>query len=287
MRALEWTSARGSMNFDHGPRVMAIVNVTPDSFSDGGQFFAPDRALQHCLQLIEDGADILDIGGESTRPGSSLVSPEEEIQRVVPLIQSLRETQDIPISVDTTKAAVADATLRAGADIINDISGMRFDERMPEVIASHNAAVVLMHVPASAERMHEPHHYDNIADEVWSYLRAQVRVAIDAGIDKERIAIDPGFGFGKDVSQNLALIQQLPFFVAKGYPLLVGISRKRTIRAHTASDTESLDHGSSVAHAFAAAHGAHLLRVHNVRAAKAAIGMGAAIYLRPTQRMQK
>lgn len=266
------------MRFHHGPRVMAIVNVTPDSFSDGGQFFAPERALTHCLQLIEDGADILDIGGESTRPGASPVSSEEEIQRVVPLIESLRATQDIPISVDTTKAAVADAALRAGADIINDISGMRFDKHMPEVIARHNAAVVLMHVPASAERMHDDHHYNNIADDVWNYLRAQIRVAVDAGIAKERIAIDPGFGFGKDVSQNVALLQQLPFFVAKGYPLLVGISRKRTIRAHTASDTESLDHGSSVAHAFAASHGAQLLRVHNVRAAKAAIGMSAALY---------
>lgn len=278
MRALAWMSSRGSMTFHRGPRVMAIVNVTPDSFSDGGQFFAPELALKQCLQLIEDGADILDIGGESTRPGATPVSVDEEIRRVVPLIKSLRATHDIPISVDTTKADVADAALEAGADIINDISGMRFDERMPATIAKHNAAVVLMHVPASAERMHDDHHYENIAEDVWDYLRGQIRVATNAGISKERIAIDPGFGFGKDVSQNLALLQQLPYFVSKAHPVLVGISRKRTIRAYTGSETESLDHGSSVVHAFAAAQGAQLLRVHNVRAAKAAIEMSAAIY---------
>lgn len=278
MRALEWRSSRVSMAFHRGPRVMAIVNVTPDSFSDGGHYFAPERALEHCLQLIEDGADILDIGGESTRPGATPISVDEEIRRVVPLIKTLRATHDIPISVDTTKADVADAALDAGADIINDISGMRFDIRMPEVVAKHGAAIVLMHVPASAEHMHDNHHYGNIAEDVWNYLREQIQVAIHAGIAKEHIAIDPGFGFGKDVPQNLALLRQLPFFVSKAHPVLVGISRKRTIRAYTGTDTESLDHGSSVVHAFAAAQGAQLLRVHNVRAANAAIAMSAAIY---------
>lgn len=253
---------------------MGIVNVTPDSFSDGGQFLDLQHALEHSLQLIEDGADILDIGGESTRPGgAAAVSSDEEQQRTIPLIRALRAQSDIPISIDTTKADVARAALQAGADIVNDISGMRFDDAMPSVVAEHQAAVILMHVPGRGDAMHKDYDYADIADEVWAYLRTQIDVARKAGIAPERIAIDPGFGFGKNIDQNLALLRELPRFVQSAYPVLVGISRKRTVRMHVGTDTESLDHGSSIIHAFCAAHGAQLIRVHNVRAARAAISM--------------
>lgn len=277
MRATRWTLPRTTLNFEQGARVMGIVNVTPDSFSDGGRFFDPERALAHCDQLIADGADILDIGGESTRPGAAYVNIDEEIRRTVPVIEAVRAQYDVPISIDTTKAPVAEAALQAGANIINDISGMRFDPNMPRVAASYDAGVILMHVPGERETMHASYTYPQIADDVWAYLKTQLRTALDAGIAPERIVIDPGFGFGKDVAQNLALLHALPFFVEKDYPVLVGLSRKRTLRAFVGPDTESLDHGSTVVHAFAIAHGAQLLRTHNVRAAKAAIAMQSAL----------
>lgn len=263
---------------------MGIVNVTPDSFSDGGEFFDPERALKHALQLIEDGAHILDIGGESTRPGgestrpgAAPVSVDEEIQRTAPLIQAIRQHSDLPISIDTTKARVAHAAMEAGADIVNDISGMTFDPDMPSLVANTGAAVILMHVPGKGHAMHQDYAYADIANEVWSYLSTQIDVAQQAGIPPESIAIDPGFGFGKNVDQNLALLHELPLFVQRPYPVLVGISRKRTIRAQVGAHREALDHGSSIVHAFAAARGAQLIRTHNVRAARAAIAMQKAL----------
>lgn len=283
MRATQWQLPRGAFVFERVPKIMAIINVTPDSFSDGGVFFDPNAAWFRCLEAIEEGADILDIGGESTRPGAEPVSEVEEIRRVVPLVQRLRAHQEEPvrnavISIDTTKAAVAEAALRAGADIINDISGMRFDEAMPQVVAKHGAAVILMHTPGRGDAMHAARHYDAIDDEVLDYLQTQLRVAQRASIPSERIAIDPGFGFGKDSTQNLRLLRTLPRFIESGYPVLVGVSRKRMIRASTGPDLDALDHGSSVVHAFATAQGAQLLRVHNVRAARAAVAMAAALY---------
>lgn len=259
---------------------MGIVNVTPDSFSDGGRFFDHERALAHGVQLIEDGAHLLDIGGESTRPGgpgADHVEIDEEIRRTEPIIRALRARYDIPISIDTTKAAVADAALHAGADIINDISGMSFDAQMPAIAAKHDAAVVLMHVPGDRNTMHNAYTYADIAREVGQVLHAHVQRAIDAGVDPTRIAIDPGFGFGKDVQQNLRLLRALPQIIALDYPVLVGVSRKRTIRTFVGDDLASLDHGSSVLHAFATQHGAQILRTHNVRATRAAIAMQRAL----------
>jgi len=279
MRATQWTLPHTTLDFDSGARVMGIVNITPDSFSDGGRFFDLERAIAHCDQLIADGADILDIGGESTRPGGAdVITIDEEIRRTLPVIQAVRAKSKIPISIDTTKAPVAEAALQAGADIINDISGMRFDNAMPSIAAHHRASVILAHVPGPRETMHASYRYDAIANDVWTYLAQQIETALHAGIAPERIAIDPGFGFGKDAQQNLELLRQLPFFIEKDYPVLVGISRKRTVRAQTGPDTESLDHGSSIVHGFAASHGAQLLRVHNVRAAKAALAMQAALH---------
>lgn len=278
MRSQQWQLPRGAFVFERVPKIMAIINITPDSFSDGGQFFDPDAAWFRCLRAIEEGADILDIGGESTRPGAVPVSVEEELRRVVPLVQRLRAHTDTVISIDTTKAAVAAEALAAGADIINDISGMRFDPEMPQVVADAGASVILMHTPGRGEAMHAARHYDSIVEEVWAYLSTQIDVARAAGIPAAKIAIDPGFGFGKDVEQNLTLIRALPRFVRSGYPVLVGVSRKRMIRAATGLDLDALDHGSSVVHAFATAQGAQLLRAHNVRAAKAAAAMAASLY---------
>lgn len=269
------------MHFTHGTRIMAIINATPDSFSDGGLHYRAEDAIAYAHKAIEDGADILDIGGESTRPGHEPVSVEEECRRVMPIVEALRQHTDIPISIDTTKAAVAETALQAGADIINDISGMAFDDAMPAVVANYHAACVLMHTPP-ANTMHTTHVYQDVADTVSHYLLERTRIAEAAGILRERIMWDPGFGFGKNVEQNLALLHQLPRFVATGYPILVGISRKRTVKMFTGPDVEALDHGSSIVHAFAATHGAQLVRVHNVRAAKAALAMRQAL-LDPTR----
>lgn len=278
MRATEWTLPRGTMRFDSAPRIMAIVNVTPDSFSNGGQHLNHDDAFAHCVNVLAQGADILDIGGESTRPGAEPVSVDEEIRRVVPLVERLRDTTDATISIDTTKAEVAHAALTAGADIINDISGMKFDHRMPGVVASHGAAVVLMHTPGPLATMHQPRTYRAIADDVAAYLQERVEVALRAGIARSAMALDLGFGFGKNRAQNFELASDLARFVDTGHPILVGVSRKRMIRELTGEDADAIEHGTSAFHAFATYRGAHILRVHDVPAARAACAVAAALH---------
>lgn len=277
MRATEWTLPRGTMRFESAPRIMAIINVTPDSFSNGGQHLDHDDAFAHCVKVLAQGADILDIGGESTRPGAQPVTADEEIRRVVPLVERLRATTDAVISIDTTKAVVADAALKAGADIINDISGMKFDYRMPGVVASHGAAVVLMHTPGPLASMHEPRTYVSIVDEVAAYLQERVDTALQAGVARSAIALDLGFGFGKDTAQNYTLANAIERFVDSGHPLLVGVSRKRMIRAETGDDPNAIEHGTSAFNALAAFRGTQILRVHDVPAAIAACAIASAL----------
>jgi dihydropteroate synthase len=244
---------------------MGILNVTPDSFSEGGQFFDHDDAVKHAEEMVADGADIVDIGGESTRPGSDPVSFDEEIERVVPVIERLAdEIPRIAISIDTRKAAVAASALEEGATIVNDVSAGA-DPAMFDVVREHDAAVVLMHTRGEPKTMQEAPTYDDVVGELREFLRERIEAAEFAGIDPERIAIDPGIGFGKDLGHNLELMQRVDAFLDLGRPLLVGPSRKRFISAILDLPEDQRVEGTIGAVAWMVARGAHVVRVHDVR----------------------
>jgi dihydropteroate synthase len=255
--------------------IMGILNVTPDSFSDGGQFLSLDAALAQAEQMIAEGADIVDVGGESTRPGGEPVSVEEEIKRVVPVIEALSSRTSTPISVDTTKSEVARAALEAGAAIVNDISALRFDFYVADAVARAGAGLVLMHSRGTPATMHRMPPVADIMEEVTSSLRASIHMAERRWVARESIVIDPGIGFGKTQEQNLELIAKLDQLssVFPEYPLLVGPSRKSFIGRLLADDTgtpvpssERL-HGTMAVVAIAVLRGAHIVRVHDVKAA--------------------
>jgi dihydropteroate synthase len=260
-------------------RIMGILNVTPNSFSDGGKFFSLDRALAQAEQLIVDGADILDIGGESTRPFSEAVDPDEEIRRVVPVIDYLAKKISIPISIDTTKAAVAERAINAGASIINDISALHFDPHMAAVAAKHDCLLILMHMKGTPRDMQVAPRYDDLIGEVRTYLADAVAQAEAAGVHKNKMILDPGIGFGKTVDHNLILIDQLRELQSLALPLLLGSSRKAFIRKLLApiSDSEpSPDHplvetGTQASVAAGILAGAHIVRVHNVANTRATV----------------
>lgn len=277
MRANEWKLHRKTLDFREGPAIMAIVNVTPDSFSDGGQFFAQDAALERCRSALAQGATILDIGGESTRPGAAFVSADEETSRVVPVIQALRQESDAIISVDTTRARVAAEALQAGADIINDISGLKRDTELASVIARYDAGVCIMHSLGDASTMHADFDYAPDYSVLDAWLAAQVAYAQSQGIAKDRICVDPGFGFSKSLDQNYDVAARLDAMVDQGLPVLVGISRKRMIRAKTGDDPYAAELGTSAFNTYAALCGAQILRVHDVPAAVAAARVTQAI----------
>lgn len=262
-----WTTSRCRILLDK-PRVMAILNVTPDSFSDGGKIAGVDDALREAERLIAEGADILDIGGESTRPGSSRVSVAEEIKRVAPVIEAITKRFDIPISVDTSKAEVAERAIEAGAEIINDISAMRFDERIGEVASRNGTGLVLMHSRGEFETIHTQPPVADIFDEVSVGFRVALATAKDFGVADECIALDVGIGFGKTQDQNLALIAKLDKLTAEfpDHPMLVGTSRKSFIGRilDDAPVTERLS-GSLATAAIAIWNGANIVRVHDVR----------------------
>jgi dihydropteroate synthase len=265
--------------FTLGPAtwLMGILNVTPDSFSDGGAFFDEGRAVEHALGLACEGADILDIGGESTRPGSVPVTEEEEIRRVLPVIQRLRPKTGVLISVDTAKSAVARAALEAGADIVNDTSGLRADLAMAPLIARSGAAVVLMHMKGVPRTMQDAPHYDDLFGEVKDFLRNRIREAQAAGIAPERIIVDPGIGFGKTSEHNLALLEGLDAFQDLGRPVCVGFSRKAFIgRVLGLPPGERLE-GTIAAAVLSVSRGAQILRVHDVGAVAKAVRVAEAI----------
>jgi len=264
-----------------GPRtaIMGIINVTPDSFSDGGRFHAADAAIAQAEHMIQTGADIIDIGGESTRPFADAVSPEEEMARVLPVIKHLAGRISVPISIDTTKAAVAEAAINAGAAIINDISSLRMEPEIAKVAGRHGVPVILMHMKGTPRTMQLKPVYDHVVTEVRDFLEDAIQRAISAGIDREKVIIDPGIGFGKNGRHNLLLIQQLEALADLGAPILVGPSRKRFIRdlvklssqEDIAPDQPEVETGTQAAVAAAIMNGAHIVRVHDVANTKAMV----------------
>jgi len=243
---------------------MGILNVTPDSFSDGGKFLALEKAVAHGLQMVEEGADIIDIGGESTRPGAKPAQASEEIARTVPVIKKLREKTGTLISIDTQKAEVARAALTAGADIINDISALA-DPGMAAVAAETGAGLVLMHMQGTPETMQNNPRYDDVVSNVWNFLEERMNFAVARGVAPEQIALDPGLGFGKTDEHNLALLKGIPQLAAAGRPVLVGASRKSFIGRILGGGTDERLAGSLAIAAFAVLRGAHILRVHDVK----------------------
>jgi dihydropteroate synthase len=248
------------------PRLMGIVNVTPDSFSDGGEHATVEAAIAHALQLVEEGADILDIGGESTRPGAQDVSVDEELRRVIPVIEALAKQTSLPISIDTSKPGVMRAAVAAGAGLINDVYALRREGAL-EAAAALGVPVVLMHMLGEPRSMQEAPRYDDVVADVHRFLAERIFAAEMAGIAKKNLVVDPGFGFGKTTAHNLALLAQLDRFTELGVPVLAGLSRKKTIGELTGrSDPHDRIHGSVAAHLIAAQRGAMLLRVHDVAA---------------------
>ena len=257
-----WRCGRFALTLDQ-PLVMGILNVTPDSFSDGGRFDDPAAAVAHAERLISEGATILDVGGESTRPGAEPVPVAAELSRVRPVVLRYG-TEDVPVSVDTRHPEVAKACVAAGASIINDVSGFR-DRAMIDVAVACDAGVIIMHMLGDPQTMQDRPHYDDVIIEVGGYLVAQATMLEAAGVARERIAIDPGIGFGKSVEHNIELLRRLPELAELGFPLVIGVSRKRFIGA-ISGVAEPLERvgGSIAAALFAAEHGADVLRVHDV-----------------------
>jgi len=251
---------------------MGVVNVTPDSFSDGGKFFDRDTAVAQGVKLAADGAAIIDVGGESTRPFSDPVSTEEEIQRVVPVIEKLSQRISIPISIDTTKAEVARRALEAGASIINDVAALRFDTGLAAAAVEYDAPVILMHMLGDPKSMQQSPRYDNLIQEIRTFLADAAKRAENLGISPDKIILDPGIGFGKSIEHNLLLIRQLHDFASLNTPLLIGASRKSFIRKLLKGAAESditpdlplVETGSQAALAAAILNGAHIVRVHDV-----------------------
>ncbi|MDA8090580.1 MAG: dihydropteroate synthase [Nitrospiraceae bacterium] len=266
--------------FDFSQRtfIMGILNVTPDSFSDGGLYADPSKAVDHALKMAEAGADIIDIGGESTRPGSLPVYAELEIRRTVPVIEALRKRSSLPVSIDTYRSDVARAALEAGADIINDISGMRFDSEMPGVAARYKAPVVLMHIKGTPGDMQKNPVYEALIPEIIDYLRGSIHIAMEAGVEREKLVIDPGIGFGKTVSHNLEILKNLETFTGLGLPILAGPSRKAFIGNILGGlpANERLE-GTLAAISIAVMNGANIVRVHDVRQAVRAVKIADAI----------
>ena len=269
----------GERAFDCAERtlVVGILNVTPDSFSDGGRFLDRAAAVAHATRMVEDGADILDVGGESTRPGSNAVSVDEELERVRPVIERLAELHPaIPISIDTRKASVAAEALAAGATIVNDVSGGA-DPDMFDVVRERDAAVVLMHMRGEPKTMQEAPRYDDVVGEVHEYLRQRIETAELAGIDPERIAIDPGIGFGKDLEHNLEMMRRVDALLDLGRPVLVGPSRKRFLGTILDVPEDDRVEGTIGAVVWLVSRGAHLARVHDVKEVVRAVRVADAI----------
>ena len=258
------------------PCVMGIVNVTPDSFSDGGKFVATNLAVEHALKLAEEGADILDIGGESTRPNATPVSLQAEFDRVIPVIEALVKQFNIPISIDTYKPQVMQAAIAAGASMVNDVRALQEDGAL-EVVAKSNVGVCLMHMQGTPQTMQQNPHYDDVVNDVKAFLAARLQASIYAGMSANRILLDPGFGFGKTREHNITLLQNLESFADLGQPLLVGLSRKSVLGQVTGNDVDARLYASIAASVLAAQKGAKILRVHDVKATVEALKVVAAL----------
>lgn len=256
---------------------MGIINVTPDSFSDPGKYFDTENAVAQGLEQAEQGADILDIGGESTRPGSEPVSPAEESNRIIPVITELRKRTKVLISVDTTKAEVAEKALAAGADIINDISAFRFDDRMPLLVSEAGVPVILMHMKGVPKTMQSNPFYEDLFQEIRCFLEERIATATAYGIKREKIIVDPGIGFGKSLTHNLSIINNLGFLEDLGRPILVGISRKSFIGKILNLPPQERTEGTIASAVLSVMRGAHILRVHDVAQVRRAITVAEAV----------
>ena len=251
--------------------IMGIVNVTPDSFSDGGQYLEPQKAVAHALQLVTDGADILDLGAESTRPGAKSVPPAVQLERLLPVVRGIRNFSDIPVSIDTTSALVAQTLLENGADIINDISAARFDDQMLAVCKAFSAPIVLMHMQGAPGNMQQNPRYDDVVSEVCAFLREAAQKAETSGLSPAQIILDPGLGFGKTLEHNLTLMRNIDKLAGLGYPLLIAASRKTFLRTLLTGDPQGaasiaeLDAATQVTTMLSLLHGAAMVRVHNVK----------------------
>jgi dihydropteroate synthase len=273
-----WRIGRQVFDLNQRGMIMGIVNVTPDSFSDGGRFLNAGRAVEHALKLATDGADILDIGGESTRPGAEPVDEAEEIRRILPVIRSVRSQTRALISVDTMKAAVARAALDAGADIINDVTGLRGDPGMPRLAASREAGLIVMHMIGTPRTMQQRPHYGDVVAEVRDYFHTRLQCMEHEGIVADRVVWDPGFGFGKTPAHNIALLRALPELAVGDRPILVGVSLKSTIGHLIGSDSlDDRDWPTVALTSHLREAGAHILRVHEVRPNVEALRMTEAI----------
>jgi dihydropteroate synthase len=253
------------------PLVMGILNVTPDSFSDGGKYFDPRKALEHAETMTSAGADIIDIGGESTRPGSESVSLQEELDRVMPVIEMLCAEEEIAVSIDTVKPEVARAALEAGASMINDISALQLDNSLAALAAEYGAYLVLMHMRGTPKDMQNETHYDDIIGEISGFLNDAASKAENSGVEKEKIIIDPGIGFGKSVEGNFVLLKSLHEFAKLGYPILVGASRKSFLGKALGLDISQRMEASLAAACYAVMNGADIVRVHDVAETKRAL----------------
>ena len=253
------------------PKLMGIVNVTPDSFSDGGQFAAADAAVEHALRLVEEGADILDIGGESTRPGATSVEFNEELARVIPVVQELARRTEVPLSIDTTKAEVARQAIDQGAQIVNDISGLRFDPEMIPVCQATRAGIVCMHILGTPQTMQDNPQYANVVLEISDYFSERLEILEQAGIERSRVVLDPGVGFGKTARHNLEILSHIKRFRNLGRPVLIGHSRKRFLKSLLGRPVEERSSGTIGVSVALAMQQTDILRVHEVRSVRDAL----------------
>jgi dihydropteroate synthase len=259
------------------PCIMGVVNVTPDSFSDGGRFFAADDALAQGLALVREGAALVDVGGESTRPGSDPVPEDEELRRVLPVVEALAGRVGVPISVDTMKAGVARRALAGGAALINDVSALRFDPGMVEVIAEAGCPVCLMHMYGEPKTMQDDPRYDDVVDEVLRFLEERMAFALAQGLREDQLMIDPGIGFGKTVAHNLALLRDLKRFAMLGRPVVLGTSRKRFLGAILGAEPTARTIGTVATTVVGLLAGVHVFRVHDVKPNFEALRVGLAV----------
>ena len=250
------------------PLVMGVLNVTPDSFSDGGTYVTVAQAVDHARQMQAQGADIIDIGAESSRPGAEPINEREELRRLIPVVEAVRKVVPLPISVDTTKAAVARSAIQAGAVIVNDISALQGDALMAQLVAETGVAVVLMHMQGTPQTMQQSPRYGNVLEEITLFLQQRAQVAIASGIRPSQIVLDPGFGFGKLQEHNLRMLAEFETFTTLGYPVLAGVSRKQFIGNLIRQPVHEREFGNAGAVAVAVLKGAHIIRVHDVRAMK-------------------
>ena len=260
-----WRCRNRTLRLSNKTLIMGILNVTPDSFSDGGRYVDIDMAVEHAVEMVEQGADIIDIGGESTRPGAEAVPADEESKRVVPVIEALHARCDCLISIDTTKASVARAAMESGAHIINDISAMRFDESMPSVVTDYQAGVVIMHIQGTPQTMQNQPHYVDVIHDIRRFLDERVDTLQAAGITPEHIVLDPGIGFGKTVEHNLDILRHMEAIRCHGRPMLIGLSRKSFLGEITGCEVGDRLSASLSAGAYAILRGAQILRVHDVK----------------------